>query len=121
MPTSNVEMIRKLQIALNSRGYRVLCSRSQFYSEQQQRPITIYKLEQSVWNASLGKNNHKELFSTASQIQMVLFMRNLWYAANNMTIPPTNNMKGADEFTRAWANFVENGLDSFLELSNKNT
>lgn len=116
MPTSNIEMIRKLQIALNSKGYRVLCNRSQFYSEQQNRPVTIYKLEQSIWNESLGRNNHKELFSTASQIQMVLFMRNLWYAVNGNEIPPTNDMKGAEEFTRAWNNFEENGLNSFLGI-----
>ena len=44
MPTSNLEMIRKLQIALNSKGYRILFNRSQFYSEEQKRPVTMYKV-----------------------------------------------------------------------------
>lgn len=119
MPNSNVEMIRKLQIALNSKGLKILCNRSQFYSDQQKRPVTIYKVAQSVWNEGLGKYNHKDLFSSASQIQVVLFMRNLWYAVNGNPIPPTNEMKGAEEFTKAWSDFEANGLEQTLAVSNK--
>ena len=39
MPTSNTQMIYKLQFALNSRGMKILCNRSQFYSDKQNRPI----------------------------------------------------------------------------------
>ena len=119
MPQSNVEMQRKLQIALNSRGCKVLCNRSQFYSEEQKRPVTMYKVAQSFMT-STGKSSHKTLFESASQIQVVLFMRNLWYAINGKDIPPTNNMKGAERFNQAWAAFELNGLDDFLELSNNN-
>lgn len=115
---SNSQLIYKLQVALNSRGLRVLCNRSQFYSSQQNRPVTIYKVAQSITNPVTMKNNHKELFSSASEIQVVLFMRNLWYAVNGWDIPPTNKMKGADVFEAAWRNFEENELKSVLELSN---
>jgi hypothetical protein len=64
------------------------------------------------------KNNHKELFSSASEIQIVLFMRNLWYAVNGWDIPATNKMKGADVFEAAWNSFAETELPSVLELSN---
>lgn len=107
MPHSNSEMIHKLQVALNSRGMRILCNRSQFYSEQQQRPVTIYKVSQSIPNETTGKNQHVELFSSASQIQCVLFMRNLWYKINGMIIPPTNQMKGAQQFEEKWRQFEE--------------
>lgn len=117
MPSSNSDMIRKLQIALNSRGCKVLCNRSQFYSEEQKRPVTMYKVAQSFMT-STGRSSHKTLFESASQIQIVLFMRNLWYSINNKEIPPTNNMKGAERFTQAWEAFELNGLNDFLELSN---
>ena len=106
MPHSNSDMIYRLQIALNSKGMRILCNRSQFYSEQMKRPVTIYKVSQSIPQPS-GKNTHQELFSSASQIQCVLFMRNLWYLINNQPIPPTNKMKGADDFQAKWDDFEE--------------
>lgn len=119
MPTSNSEMIHKLQVALNSKGLKILCNRSQFYSDKQNRPVTIYKVAQSVWNEASCRYNHKDLFSSASQIQVVLFMRNLWYAVNGNPIPPTNRMKGAAEFNRAWSEFEANQLEQVLDLSNK--
>lgn len=108
MPTSNTQMIHKLQVALNSRGMKILCNRSQFYSDEQQRPVTVYKVAQSVWNENTQRYNHEELFSSASQIQVVLFMRNLWYLINDKPIPPTNKMKGSYEFERKWNEFEQN-------------
>lgn len=119
MPSSNSTMMYKLQFALNSRGMRLLSNRSQFFSEQQNRPVTIYKLSQSVTNEQTGKNNHIELFSTPSQIQMVLFMRNLWYLINDMEIPPTNQMKGAEVFEHAWQEFYEKYGEEFREKYKK--
>ena len=107
MPSSNSQMIYKLQYALNSKGMRILCNRSQFYSDQQDRPVTIYKVSQSVYNEQTGKNNHIELFSSPSEIQVVLFLRNLWYLISDKPIPPTNQMKGAEEFERKWDEFYE--------------
>lgn len=113
MPHSNLDMIHKLQVALNSKGLKILCNRSQFYSDRQERPVTVYKVCQSVCNIQTGKCNHKELFSSASQIQIVLFMRNLWYLVNGKEIPPTNRMKGAAEFERKWNEFLETSGDEF--------
>lgn len=116
MPHSNTDMMRKLQVALNSKGMKILCNRSQFYSEQQNRPVTIYKVSQAVFDKEKGKNKNIELFSSASQIQAVLFMRNLWYLVNDIEIPPTNEMKGAVEFERKWKEFETN-----WKLSNNNS
>jgi hypothetical protein len=107
MPASNSQMIHKLQIALNSRGMKLLCNRSQFFSDEQNRPVTIYKICMSVWNEESNKYNHKELFSSASQIQVVLFLRNLWYLINEQEIPKTNEMKGAAVFQASWDTFLE--------------
>lgn len=120
MPSSNSTMIWKLQVALNSKGLRILCNRSQFFSDQQNRPVTIYKISQSIKNETTGKNNHVELFSSASEIQIVLFMRNLWYAVNGKPIPPTNKVKGAEVFEEAWETFAKTDLPKVLEMSNNN-
>lgn len=108
MPASNSVMIRKLQFALNSKGWKILVNRSQFYSDEQNRPVTMYKVAQSVLNPQTNKNNHVELFVSASEIQIVLFLRNLWYLEQGKEIPPTNKMKGAAEFERKWNEFYEN-------------
>ena len=107
MPTSNTQMIYKLQFALNSRGMKILCNRSQFYSDKQNRPVTMYKVAQSIWVPETQRYTHKTIFSSTSQIQVVLFMRNLWYLINDKEIPPTNRMKGAAEFERKWNEFLE--------------
>lgn len=119
MPSSNSTMVHKLQVALNSRGYRILCNRTQFYSTEQKRPVTIYKISQAVWDESNARFKHEEIFSTASEIQEVLFLRNLWYAVQGKEIPPTNEMKGAFEFKMKWDSFVDNGLDYFLKNVDK--
>ena len=111
---SNSTLIHKLQIALNSRGLKVLCNRSQFFSDEQNRPITMYKVAQSIWDPENEKYRHKELFSSASEIQVVLFMRNLWYAVQQKPIPPTNKMKGAEIFERKWKEFETTNLQEFL-------
>ena len=105
MPTSNSNMIRKLQFALNTKGLRILCNRSQFYSEQQQRPVTIYKVNQAILNPETGKNRSIELFKSVSEIQIVLFLRNLWCLVQGKEIPETNHLKGADEFQAKWDEF----------------
>ena len=121
MPASNSQMIHKLQIALNSRGMKLLCNRSQFFSDEQNRPVTIYKICMSVWNEESNKYNHKELFSSASQIQVVLFLRNLWYLINEQEIPKTNEMKGASYFQASWNAFLETiDKEEFIRKYGKN-
>ena len=116
MPRSNSDMIYRLQVALNSRGLKILSNRSQFYSEEQKRPVTLYKVSQSRFDTVSGKSRHVELFNSYSQIQIVLFMRNLWYAANGRDIPPTNHMKGSAEFERKWNEFAETELKNTLHI-----
>ena len=45
---SNTVNIHKLQNAINMRGHKILYATSQFYSTQQDRPITIYQIKQAV-------------------------------------------------------------------------
>ena len=109
MPKSNSNMIYKLQVALNSRGMKILCNRSQFYSNEMNCPITMYKIAQTgEIDPTSGRAKSIELFRSTSQIQCVLFLRNLWYTINDKEAPPTNNLKGAEVFEKKWAEFIEN-------------
>ena len=115
MPRSNLDMMYKLQVALNSKDMRIILSRSQFFSEQQNRPVTLYKVSQSRLTSI--KAQHIELFTSASQIQVVLFLRNLWYAFNGNPIPPTNKIKGAEDFETKWNAFSDTELDNCIEYA----
>lgn len=83
-------MIHNLQKALNLKGMRIMYSTSQFYSEQQDRPVTIYHIKQAVYDSDKQKFVNQELFNSTSQIQIVLFLRDLWYTINGKELPTDN-------------------------------
>ena len=92
---SNSVMIHKLQTALNLRGLRLMYSTSQFYSEKQDRPITIYHIKQAVYDESRGKFINQELFKSPSQIQILLYLRDMWYTLNGKELPTDNEQWNA--------------------------
>lgn len=87
---SNTTMIHKLQRAINSKGYKLLYSTSQFYSKDQDRPITQYILKQASYDPDKDKMVNTEIFKSFSQIQIVLYLRDYWYQINGMEIPKDN-------------------------------
>lgn len=89
---SNSKMIHKLQHALNERGLKILYQTQQFYSEDQQRPVTCYVVKQAVWNEKKQRNINVELFKSFSQIQIVLFLRDLWFEVNGQELPTDNEV-----------------------------
>lgn len=89
---SNSVMIHKLQQAINGRGERIMYSTSQFYSEEADRPVTIYHIKRAVYDEKKGRWVNEELFHSTSQIQIVLFLRDLWYAINGKEIPQDNEV-----------------------------
>lgn len=86
MPASNRTMIHKLQTAINQNGGVILIDRVQFYSKEQQRPISYYKICTKV------ANRKQLLFKTSSQIQVVLFLRDYWFNMRGLEIPTDNEM-----------------------------
>lgn len=76
MPSCTI-MIHKLQTALNMHGQKVLYSTTQFFSEDQNRPVTIYHIKM-VTEVKGKKTNAVEVFSSASQIRVVQFLAELW-------------------------------------------
>ena len=87
---SNTTMLKKLRSAINLKGERLLYNTSEFYSEEQNRTVTIYTIKKQVWNPKLQKNKNIELFHSTSQIQIVLFLRDYWYNLNGMELPTDN-------------------------------
>ena len=90
MATSNSTMIHKLQRAINGKGYRILTNRSQFYSESQDRPVTVYYIKQAIYNTDRNRYQNVELFHSTSEIQIVLFLRDYWFKINNWELPTDN-------------------------------
>lgn len=86
---SNSVMIHKLQQALNTRGCNILYNTSQFYSFEQNRPVTIYHIKQVKEDVD-GRHTTIELFKSVSQIQILLFLRDMWYSINGWEIPQDN-------------------------------
>ena len=86
-------MIHKLQNAINDKGYKLLYNKTQFYSEQQDRPINLYTIKQVVPPDNPNKRNrYIELFKSTSQIQIVFFLRDFWYDINGWEVPTDNEM-----------------------------
>ena len=83
-------MIKKLRAAINGKGEKLLYSTSEFFSESQQRPITIYTIKKAIWDEKRGRNKNVELFHSPSQIQIVLFLRDYWYRLTNQELPTDN-------------------------------
>ena len=91
--TSNTQMIRKLRTAINARGEKLLYNTSEFYSDQEERPVTIYSIKKAIWDEKTHRNKNVELFHTTSQIQIVLFLRDYWYKLNKMKLPTDNKVR----------------------------
>lgn len=91
MAGSNTVLIKRLQSAINTKfNAKLLYNRTQWYSEQEDRPVTVYKISKAIWDEERGKTRSIELFSSYSQIQIVLWLRDYWYELNGWEIPDDN-------------------------------
>lgn len=109
MPASNKQMIKKLQNAINRKGYPILYNTIQFYSRTEDRPITMYQIKTVKFNEETGKNKHIEIFKSTSQIQIVLCLRDIWFLLNNEELPTDNEMWNKQ---RANIEVLTKGLES---------
>lgn len=90
MPASNRVMIHKLQNAINQRGYKLLYEKSQFYSDNEDRPITMYRISRAVRKENEKRHRKEKLFESPSMIQIVLYLRDFWYTISGQEIPTDN-------------------------------
>lgn len=87
----NRNIIKKLQMGINQKfGEQLLYERRQFYSKQQQRPINMYIIKKTVFNPVDNTVSTVELFKSASQIRVILYLRDYWYELNGWEVPMDN-------------------------------
>ena len=67
-------------------------STSQFYSKQQDRPVTVYQLKQAYYDEESKRMKAIELFKSTSQIQILLYLRDMWFDINGWEKPTDNPM-----------------------------
>lgn len=90
---SNSAMIHKLQNAINQKfDAKILYNKQQWYSQEQNRAVNQYVIRKAYWDEDAGKMKSMELFSSCSQIQIVLWLRDYWYELNGWEVPKDNKM-----------------------------
>ena len=85
--------IRTLQRALELEGELILISTSQFYSIDKHKVITRYHVKKQVQSdENRNKSTQLELFSSCSQIQITLFLRDYYYELKGWEVPTDNEV-----------------------------
>lgn len=85
--------IQKLQRALEFEGEWILISTSQFYSVDKHKFVTRYHVKKQMQSEeNRNKSTQIELFSSCSQIQITLFLRDYLYEVQGKEIPTDNEI-----------------------------
>jgi len=83
--------IKKLQRAINDTfNAKILINKTQYYSKDADRPLELLVVKQAIWDDEKNKFKNVELFRSASDIQIVLYLRDMWYELNGWEIPTDN-------------------------------
>ena len=90
---SNIKTIKKLQLAINMNcPFRILYTTNQFYSVDKQMPVTKYCLRKAELDYDAHRSSSEEIFSTHSQLQIILYLRDLWYTWLGKELPTDNKL-----------------------------
>ena len=95
--------IKKLQKAINEKYQeRILVNKNQFYSADSQRVLELLIIKKAVWDEGKQRFKNVELFSSSSDIQIVLWLRDYWYTLNGWEVPTDNAEwnKAKEEYIR---------------------
>lgn len=91
MPGAQSRTIKKLQQALLCEGELVLVTTSQFFSIDKHKLVTRYHVKKQIQSESdKNKSSQVELFSSCSQIQVTLFLRDYYYEIKGYEVPHDN-------------------------------
>ncbi len=82
--------IKTLQRALQMEGEFILINTSQFYSIDKHKTVTRYHVKKQVQSEDKNKSSQVELFSSCSQIQITLFLRDYYYEVTGQEVPHDN-------------------------------
>lgn len=87
------KQIKKLQQALLMENEMVLITTSQFYSIDKHKIVTRYYVKKQIQSETdKNKSSMVELFSSCSQIQITLFLRDYLYELQGKEIPTDNEI-----------------------------
>ena len=96
-------VMKKLQTAINQKfGEKLLLTTTQWYNSSTDQVRDMLILKKSVYDAEKDRYIPVEVFRTASNIQMVLFMRDYWFMLNGWELPSSGNPM--------WEELKEKGL-----------
>ena len=85
--------IKKLQKAININfDKKILVNKNQFYSDKTKSIIEMIVIKQAVWNEEKHKVVNVKLFESTSDVQIVLYLRDLWFKLNGWDIPTDNDV-----------------------------
>lgn len=84
--------IQKLQRALEFEGELILIATSQFYSMDKHKFVTRYHVKKQVPGEEKNRSTQIELFSSCSQIQITLFLRDYYYEVKGWEVPTDNEI-----------------------------
>lgn len=83
--------IKKLQQALQIEGELILITTSQFFSLEKSTTVTRYHVKKQIQSdKDRFKSTQVELFSSCSQIQITLFLRDYYYEVMGYEVPHDN-------------------------------
>lgn len=107
MASKYMGLAKKLQTAIKHKfGINLLLNTTQWHHKDKDICINVYTVKQSVWNKEKNKQITTDLYTTYSQIQLVLYLRDMWYELNGWEVPTDNETwenikhgKGADAST----------------------
>lgn len=86
MAGSLSQIVKRLTLALNSKGYKLTYNVKQFMG-QEGEPHNYYSICQAVWDDDKRKYLNRELYSSTSMVRIVLFLRDLWYNEQGLELP----------------------------------
>ena len=82
--------IKKLQNAINNNfGSRIVINKTQYYVEKDDKYAEVIIVKQATPQEN-GRMKYEELFSSGSDIAILLFLRDYWYGLNGWEIPTDN-------------------------------
>ena len=91
MAGGQTRTIKKLQQALQLEGELILITIDQFYSNQKQTTVNRYHVKKQVQiEDEKYKSSKIELFSSCSQIEITLFLRDYYYEIMGYEVPHDN-------------------------------
>ena len=83
--------IKKLQRAINVKVEdKLLINKSQIYHPDTDKMVELIYIKKAVWDAEKQRSKYIELFHSASDVQIVLYLRDYWYELNGWDIPMDN-------------------------------